>query len=108
FEILRDEGLSEWSLSEVPFYHLMQVPLERLSPKEQLMVSVAQLWKSAYNFDGLYRFKNKFAPEWRPVYLCAKPGISLLILTELAIKMRYANLALHEATQFLRKQFLFA
>lgn len=108
FEILRAEGLREWSLSEVPFYHLMQIPPERLSPKERMMVSVAALWKTAYNFDGLYRFKNKFAPEWRPVYLCANPGISLLMLTELAIKMRYANLALHEAAQFLRKPFLFA
>jgi phosphatidylglycerol lysyltransferase len=38
-----------------------------------------------YNFQGLRRYKEKFAPEWRAVYLASPGGLALpLILTNIA------------------------
>jgi phosphatidylglycerol lysyltransferase len=30
-----------------------------------------------YNFEGLRRYKQKFAPEWRPRYLAAPSGLRM-------------------------------
>ncbi len=49
---------------------LQQNPEKSLSQIEHLMVSIASSWKHAYDFEGMYHFKNKFASLWRPVMLC--------------------------------------
>jgi len=106
YTILRAEGIKEWSLGEVPFSNWLQSPKEELTPLERLMVSMASLWRHAYNFDGLYRFKNKFKPEWRPVMLCSNTELSLLTLTELAMAMGFADLMLYTSATVLKEWFL--
>jgi len=99
FLILRKEGFLQWSLSEVPFYHVLQRAPEKLSAKELAMRSIGEMWKSAYNFDGLFRFKDKFDPVWQPIFLCAYPQLSVLSLAEIAFQTGYADLVLHETLQ---------
>ncbi len=98
---LREEGLSEFSLNEVPFLCLEEQSRDQLSEKEKLILSVGRLMKPVYNYDGLYYFKNKFEPEWRNIYLCASRDIDTLMLTEMAFKMGYVDLAIHQTGQFL-------
>ncbi|NTV63990.1 MAG: DUF2156 domain-containing protein [Oscillochloris sp.] len=76
---LRTEGVRQLSLNEAPFFHLG----EGLRPNEWLISAVGRQMGGAYNAVGLQRFKAKFAPHWRPVYLCARPRLSLLALTDL-------------------------
>jgi hypothetical protein len=106
YEILRAEGIREWSLGEVPFAMLMRTSKELLAPLERLMVSMTSLWKHAYDFEGLYRFKNKFKPEWRPVMLCGNTDLSPLMLAELAFAMGFTDLMLHESASLLKEWFL--
>jgi len=101
FGILRDEGIREWSLSEVPFIMLMQSSREPLTQMEQLMVSIISRCRHAYDFEGLYRFKNKFEPIWRPVMLCTNTEPTPVMLMELASSMGFTNLLLHESFAFI-------
>lgn len=108
FEILKGEGVREWSLGEVPFMMLMQNPAEPLTPVEQLMVSLVSNWKHAYDFEGLYRFKNKFAPLWRPVMLCTNTRLSPFMLAQLAVSMGFTDILTHESLSFFRQSLLSA
>ncbi len=74
-DILREEGLMGFSLGEVPFVSC-SVSADIASTagrdlKERFLYGTGYLLKYAYNYDNLYRFKNKFRPVWRPVYVCA-------------------------------------
>jgi phosphatidylglycerol lysyltransferase len=102
FETLRNEGVHEWSLGEVPFMMLTQSPENSLKPMEQLMVSLVSNCKHAYDFEGLYRFKNKFAPRWREVMICATAQPTPVILTELAFSMGFTDLLMHESFGYIR------
>jgi hypothetical protein len=101
FYQLKEEGVSEFSLNEVPFSCLEEQSRDQLSEKEKLILSVGRLMKPSYNYDGLYYFKNKFEPEWRNIYLCASREIDTLMLTEMAFKMGYVDLVIHQTGQFL-------
>jgi len=100
FYALKKEGAKALSLNEVPFIHLEKKPQREFNETERLMHMVARVMKPAYNYEGLYYFKNKFNPKWQNVYLCASKPIDAVLLTEMAIKMGFANLAIHEAIQF--------
>jgi lysylphosphatidylglycerol synthetase-like protein (DUF2156 family) len=106
FEILKSEGIREWSLGEVPFMMLMQNPDEPLSQMEHLMVSIVSSWKHAYDFEGLYHFKNKFAPLWRPVMLCTNTNLSPLMLMELAVAMGFTDVLMHESFGLFKQWFI--
>ena len=70
---LKDEGFSSWSLGEVP-YIIYDSP--KLS-KEFLINFAGRRLKFAYNYLGLYNFKNKFEPVWQEIYTCGKPKLNL-------------------------------
>ncbi|WP_040433629.1 phosphatidylglycerol lysyltransferase domain-containing protein [Chlorobium ferrooxidans] len=106
FEILKSEGFLEWSLGEVPFMMLMQNPEEPLTPIEQLMVSLVSNWKHVYDFEGLYRFKNKFAPLWRPVMLCTNRNLSPFMLAQLAVSMGFTDILTHESFGMFRQSLI--
>ncbi len=105
FTTLRDEGYAEWSLGEVPFYHLVNTDGEQFSFEEHVVALTAGLCRYAYDFKGLYSFKNKFGPEWRDVYLYSKSEFSLLTFADLAVKSRYSELLAHTMFDTFRKPF---
>ncbi|GIV90588.1 MAG: hypothetical protein KatS3mg055_3106 [Chloroflexus sp.] len=73
------EGCRSLSLNEVPFYHLD----DNLRPIERLITLIGRQMATVYDSEGLYRFKNKFAPVWRPIYLCMQTRLPLLALADL-------------------------
>ena len=74
-DILKEEGFKEFSLGEVPFITDSFDSATALNSgqhvKEKVLFCTGYLLKYAYNFENLFRFKNKFRPVWRPVYICA-------------------------------------
>lgn len=71
FEDLRQEHQRYWSLGEVPFYPT--APPQGL--KARAIVTTGQHIEFAYRARGLFHFKEKFQPLWRPVYLCGSPRL---------------------------------
>jgi lysylphosphatidylglycerol synthetase-like protein (DUF2156 family) len=103
FEILRSEGIQEWSLGEVPFVFPDQAASEPLNPVEKLILTIASSCKYAYDYETLYRFKNKFSPVWRPVMLCTYNPPTTVLLAELAFAMGFTNLLAYESLMMTRK-----
>jgi len=94
---LRSKGYLYLSLGEVPFQLSSK---ERTSFKSRFMCSVGKTMYFAYNSSTLFNFKNKFSPQWQPVYLCGFPRISLMSLIEIGIRTNYFRLIL---SQLLKK-----
>lgn len=76
---LSAEGVRWLSLNEVPFHHQN----DDLAPLERLISFAGRQLYSVYNAPGLLRFKAKFHPTWRPVYLCARPRLAFAALADL-------------------------
>ncbi len=97
FDRLKKEQKKIWSLGEVPFLK----DRAARSFKERMTGVAGRRFKFAYNYEGLFRFKNKFSPRWEPVYICANPGINYLSLVRLFIKSNFFKLI---AAQMFRKK----
>ncbi|MBZ0198595.1 MAG: DUF2156 domain-containing protein, partial [Ignavibacteriaceae bacterium] len=89
FYILKDEGYSRWSLSDVPFIIFKNY----VSAKELLFNFTGRRLKYAYNYEGLYKFKNKFNPVWEDVYLCGSPSVSIRYLLKISMQSNLLKLA---------------
>lgn len=74
FLTLQNEGARYWSLGEVPFYPTRTPD----NLKALALVTVGQHLERAYSASGLYRFKAKFNPIWRPVCVYGWPQMSWL------------------------------
>lgn len=82
FSKLRLEKQESLSLGEVPFIYS-----DMANYKGIIFQWVGKkLLRNDYNFDGLYKFKNKFSPHWQPVYLYGVPRIPLSSLIEIFIR----------------------
>lgn len=97
-ETLQHHGLQAWSLGGVPFART-ESPV---TPAAHTLKSTAvnylgQILQFAYNYRGLYRFKDKFSPCWRPLFLCGAPSFPWRVLLDLAIKMQYLHLVAYSA-----------
>lgn len=95
-DVLRREGLKEFSLGEVPF---VDCGYDENTPspsgqyiKEKFLFGVGYLFRYAYNFRSLFRFKNKFRPRWEPVYICA-PKVSLTALADIFVESGFYALS---------------
>jgi len=85
---LQREGLRYWSLGEVPF-----VGLSRSGGLKSTLVELCGKSTSfAYNSPGLFRFKNKYRPRWKAVYLCGHPRLSLTACAEIAWRSGFIKL----------------
>ena len=83
----RDECYKSFSLGEVPF--VSPAGIEEITPsikriaQENLVFKIGHLIRYAFDYKGLYDFKNKFNPTWKPVYLCATPKLKFRSLLDL-------------------------
>lgn len=81
FEQLQREQARYWSLGEVPF----TVSPGNLTLKANMLQQVGKRMGFAYQSQGLFQFKNKFQPKWRPLYLYGYPRISWRMLLDLFV-----------------------
>ncbi len=88
FTRLKKEGNYSWSLGEVPFLK----PDFRINRIEEFLIKTGQRLHFAYNSQGLFRFKNKFNPQWKPVYICANRNIGFFVLGLLFLKTNFFRL----------------
>ncbi len=102
--IFKDEGFKFFSLGEVPFVtpEKMEennfVSSIKRSLQEYLLFKSGHVLKYAFNYKGLFDFKNKFDPTWEPIYICATPKLPFISLIDLFYKTGYLNLSCSELT----------
>lgn len=75
FKILKNSEKKELSLGEVPFY--VDIPITKSFYRDFILNRIAKFFRFAYNYKGLYDFKNKFNPRWDDVYICGYPRLKL-------------------------------
>jgi hypothetical protein len=98
-KMLKSEGFQNFSLGEVPFITPDSLEDNNLRPSVKRSIQESLLFKSghmlryAFNYKGLYDFKNKFDPVWEPVYICSTAGITILSLLDMFYKTGYFELS---------------
>ena len=79
------ENYQWFSLGMAPLAGLERRPLAPLWHK--IGTTIFDMGDQFYNFEGLYEYKAKFAPQWQPRYLAAPAGLSvpfiLMVITRL-------------------------
>ncbi len=71
----KEHGYEWFNLGMAPLSGLERHPLAPLWNK--IGNTIFRFGHEFYNFDGLYQYKNKFDPVWRPRYLAAPSGLSM-------------------------------
>jgi lysylphosphatidylglycerol synthetase-like protein (DUF2156 family) len=94
FENLKNSDAKELSLGEVPF--ITSTNKNIFNTKEFIINSVGKIFHFAYNYQGLYYFKNKFNPHWNDLYLCGKPNIGFTDLIMLSQKTNFTRLMFYK------------
>ena len=92
---LKKEGGDYLSLGEAPFFYIEKPA----GIKANLLKWVGRSLRFAYNYHGLFRFKNKFEPLWQPVYLCGYPKIPFSLLVDLFWQTRLLHLTAYAAAR---------
>lgn len=93
---LGEGGYRELSLGEVPFVRPPEPSAESAdtaSLKERFLFGSGHFLKFAYDYKSLFKFKDKFNPVWRPVYMCGGHSVSLRALADVFIKTGYFSLS---------------
>ena len=107
-KMLKSEGFQNFSLGEVPFITPDSMGDNNLKPsvkrsiQESFLFKSGQILRYAFNYKGLYDFKNKFNPSWNPVYICATRGQALVYLFDLFCKTGYLELSRKELVTNIR------
>ncbi len=80
---MKVEGVSYFSLSLAPFLRCTPIVGD-----SALFRTVANFWwrrlNGVYDVRGLFHFKSRFHPDYREMYLAAKPGVTPLSLLAMA------------------------
>lgn len=92
FNRLKNENYEFWSLGAVPF----TVYDDKLLTKEGIINFIGRRLRFAYNYKGLYFFKNKFSPTWIDYYFCIKPKLTFYVLIKVLIKTNLHKLILNK------------
>lgn len=69
----KEQGFSFFSLGMAPLSGLEDHPLAPLW--HRIGSTIFKIGGDFYNFAGVYGYKDKFNPEWQPIYLAAPPGL---------------------------------
>ena len=69
--------------------------------KEGVINFVGRRLRFAYNYEGLFFFKNKFSPIWIDYYLCVKPKLTISILLKVLIKTNLHKLIIKKLPHIL-------
>lgn len=91
--ILKKEGYSEFSLGEVPF--IVKDEFSYFS-KTNLLRFIGNKFKFAYNYEGLFHFKNKFATRWDDVFICSNRKLKFLDIFGMVKKSNLLSLTLYK------------
>ncbi len=94
YQVLQKESLAEWSLGEVPF--VVNPATLHFFSKPYIINKIGRMLKYAYNYEGLYFFKNKFATRWENIYLCAKPNVKFRHIIMLSVRSNLLLLTLQK------------
>lgn len=97
FNKLKKEGYEYWSLGGVPF----TVYEDTFFTKEGVINFIGRKLRFAYNYEGLFFFKNKFSPIWIDYYFCVKPKLTLSILLKVLIKANLHKLIINKLPHIL-------
>ncbi len=96
---LRSEGHAWLSLGTVPFTPIPDPlhpracwPPWRATCQGRVIMRLGRWLRFSYDYQGLYRFKQKFHPIWKPLYLCGWPDLPWRILPDLSWASRHAHL----------------
>lgn len=71
-----DQGYAEFSLGNAPLSGLDARRGAALSTR--LGALVYRHGRQFYNFEGLRAFKDKFSPDWQPIYVAVSPRANIL------------------------------
>lgn len=71
----RSEGYRWFNLGMAPLSNLRAGPQDKLWP--HIGTLIYRHGEHFYNFEGLRRYKAKFDPVWRPLYLASPGGLAL-------------------------------
>jgi len=96
-QTLAQEGHRYFSLGEVPF----KGPVRDW--RTWTLFRVGRSIKFAYNAEGLFQFKAKFQPVWRPVVLATDAPPSLALLTDLFFKTNCHRMVWHALKKQVRR-----
>jgi lysylphosphatidylglycerol synthetase-like protein (DUF2156 family) len=92
FYTLKNEGKEFWSLGAVPY--AIKIPF---SFSKQWMINfIGKRLRFAYNYKGLFNFKNKFMPAWIDYYICFNNKLTYLQLYDLMRKTNLLALVLNK------------
>ncbi len=94
FNYYKERSFSELSLGEVPF--IIDTQNLFLNYKSISIKIIGSFMKFAYNYEGLYNFKNKFMPRWDNIYLCAKPKLRIVDLIGIMTRSNLLKLAAYK------------
>ncbi len=69
----------------------------------RFIARTGRLLRFGYDYRGLYQFKAKFEPRWRPLHLCGWPDLPWRILPDLSWATRHLHLVGYAALQRMRR-----
>ena len=88
---LKKEGIDFWSLGAVPFIDYDS----KFLSLSWFLNSIGRRIKFAYNYRGLFNFKNKFNPIWQPYYLYYNNRLNPIQIFQLAQKSNLNKLIIY-------------
>ena len=97
FNNLKMEDYEYWSLGGVPF----TVYEDTLFTKEGMINFMGRRLRFAYNYKGLFFFKNKFNPFWIDYYFCVKPNLTVSILLKVLFRTNLHKLIIYKLSHIL-------
>jgi lysylphosphatidylglycerol synthetase-like protein (DUF2156 family) len=81
FNKLKSDDAKTWSLGDVPYV----VYNSKILSREFIINFTGRKLRFAYNYLGLYNFKNKFNPVWYDSFICTNSRYPFLSLIKIAL-----------------------